>query len=247
MSPEIVENHVRFEQRWASELQECTAELAGQEAFQRAYSRIVTFQAWRSELLQDIMKAEALQFALEGQNDLLVSYLLARSGQWRSSLQSLRAAIESYLNSLYFMDHPVELQLWNTGGFKTHFTDLLKYQADHPGNVGVSNDKSGLDIIKSEYAVLSRAVHGSAVSFRMSASDGPRFFDSTSSNLGMWESRNKAVCRGLSLLMLSLFRGHLGAARKRNLRKALTYSLKESDKAWVKESFSVTLPFVVET
>lgn len=189
------------------------------------------------------MSPEALQFALEGQNDLLVSYLLARGGQWRSALQAQRAAIENYVNSLYFMDHPVELQLWGSGTFKTNFSDLLKYLSDHPANDGVPDAKSGLVAIKSEYATLSRAVHGSAVSFRMSADGGPRFFDASLASLGMWETRDKAVCRGLNLLMLSMFRTHLTAARKRNLRKAITYSLKASDKGWVKELFSVTLPF----
>ena len=245
MSPEILENYAKFELRWSRELEECTALLSGKDAFKRSYSRLVSFQAWRSELFQDIMSAESLQFALEGQNDLLVSYLLARGGQWRSALQSLRAALENYMNCFYFMDHPVEMQLWNNGSFRTQFSELVRYMIDHPLNIGLSETKFGVDIIKSEYATLSKAVHGSAVSFRMSSNEGPRFFDGASASLGMWETRNKLVCRGLNLLMLSLFRENLAATRKRNLRRAITYSLKPSDKDWLKETFSITIPFPV--
>lgn len=247
MIPEILENHSRFESRWTSEMQECMAALAGHDAFKKAYSRLVSFQAWRSELFQEILSTEALQFVLEGQNDLLVSYLLARGGQWRSALQSLRAALENYMNSFYFMDHPVEMQLWNIGNLRTQFSDLVKYMIDHPANIDMPSNKFGIDIIKSEYATLSKAVHGSAVSFRMSSNGGPRFFDESSSSLGMWETRSKAVCRGLNLLMLSLFKEHLSASRKRNLRKAVTYSLKPSDKSWVKKDFLITLPFQITT
>nr|WP_315384225.1 hypothetical protein [uncultured Sphingomonas sp.] len=243
MTPEILANFARFETRWAAELKDCAAALADEDAFKRAYSRIVSLQAWRSELLQDSIRSEALQFTIEGQNDLLVSYLLARGGQWRSALQSQRAAIENYLNSLYFMDHPVEMQLWEAGSFKTTFTELAKYFADHPANAGPPGAKNGLEILKAEYSTLSRAVHGSAVSFRMSSAGGPHFFDSSAANLGMWESRSKAVCRGLNLLLLSLFRAQLTATRKRNLRKAITYSLKPTDKGWVKTCYGITLPF----
>lgn len=245
MNPEVLENHARFELRWTSEMAECTVALGGQDAFKRVYSRLVSFQAWRSELLQDVMSAEALQFAVEGQNDLLVSYLLARGGQWRSALQSLRAALENYMNSFYFMDHPVEMQLWNVGTFRTQFSQLVKYMIEHPNNTGMTEVKYGIDILKSEYATLSKAVHGSAIAFRMSSDEGPHFFDGALASLGMWETRTKLVCRGLNLLMISLFRENLTAARKRNLRKAITYSLKPSDKAWVKQTFSVTLPFAV--
>jgi hypothetical protein len=243
LNPEILANHARFEAKWINELQECTAALAGDEAFKKAYSRLVSFQAWRSELLQEVISDGSLQFSLEGQNDLLVSYLLARGGQWRSALQSLRAALENYTNSFYFMDHPVELKLWEIGSFRTQFSDVVKYMTDHPSNIGIPTAKTGIDIIKSEYATLSKAVHGSAVSFRMSSNGGPRFFDEARSNLGMWETRSKLVSRGLNLLMCSLFREHLSASRKRNLRKAITYSLKASDKSWIKETLSITLPY----
>lgn len=243
MSPEILVNHARFEERWRNELQECTAAFSQDEAFKKAYSRLVSFQAWRIELFQEVMCEGSLQFSLEGQNDLLVSYLLARGGQWRSALQALRAALENYTNSFYFMDHPVELKLWEIGNFRTQFSDIIKYMIAHPSNIGISTSQNGIDIIKSEYATLSKAVHGSAVSFRMSSDEGPRFFDATPSNLGMWETRSKLVSRGLNLLMCSLFREHMLASRKRNLRKAITYSLKSSDKAWIKETFSITLPF----
>nr|WP_319485690.1 hypothetical protein [uncultured Cohaesibacter sp.] len=243
MTPEVRENQTRFEQKWRDELISCIDSLSGNEVYMRSYSRLVSFQAWKVELFQDLLSKSVLQFALEGQNDLLVSYLLARGGQWRSALQSLRAAIENYLNCLYFMDHPVELKLWELGQRRNQFSELIDYFGKHPKHTGLAQSKFGLDIIKKEYATLSKAVHASAVSFRMSVDDEPRFFGNKVEDLQKWETRSKSVCRGLNLLILSLFRENLIATRKKNLREAISYSLKPSDKDWIKETFSVTLRF----
>ncbi len=211
--------------------------------FKGAFRRLVAMQAWRSELLDDRLTPGSLQFALEGQNDLLVAYLLARSGQWRTALQSQRAAIENYLNCLFFMDHPIELQLWEKNSFKTQFSELHAYFVKHPSNAGREQRTCGLDVLKSEYAVLSKAVHGSAKVFRMSSEDGPNFFSNDPASLGKWDHRNRLVIRGLSLLMLSVFREDLVATRKRNLRKSLSLALRKGDKGWIKNEFNVTIPF----
>lgn len=241
MNAEVENNHSRFEERWVAEMNASLDGLRGNEAYIRSYARLVSFQAWRSEILQEHISVSALQFAMEGQNDLLASYLLARVGQWRSSLQSLRAALENYANCLYFMDHPVEVKLWERGKFRNQFSDLMDYFSKHPRNLGLSQEKYGLDIIRSEYATLSKAVHASAVHFRMSSNDGPRLFKNDIVELNKWETRNVKVCRGLNLLLLSLFREHLVAARKRNLRTAIGHSFGEADVQWIKETYSVTI------
>lgn len=200
-------------------------------------------QAWRSDLLEDKMDLGSLQFALEGQNDLLIAYILARSGQWRSALQSQRAAIENYMNCLYFMDHPVELELWGDQKYKTSFTDLVSYFAKHPKNNGREHRMFGLDVIKSEYSTLSKAVHGSAKVFRMASSEGPNFFANDKALLSKWDHRNRQVIRGLNLLLISMFSDELGSTKKRNLRKSIALALRKGDKDWLKKEFAVTIPF----
>lgn len=243
MSAELDANYEAFESRWKTDLAATEAGLETNPVFKNAFRRLVAMQAWRSELLDGKLCSGSLQFALEGQNDLLVAYLLARSGQWRSALQSQRAAIENYLNGLFFMDHPIELELWDSNRYKTHFSDMSVYFAKHPKNHGRKPRFFGLDIIKSEYTTLSKAVHGSAQAFRMSSEHGPSFFSNDVVLLKKWDHRNRQVVRGLCLLMLSIFRDDLIATRKRNLRKSLSLALRGGDKGWIKNEFNVTIPF----
>lgn len=243
MNAELDANFAAFEVRWKDQWATAEAAMSGEPSFARAFRRLVAMQAWRSELLEERLSSGSLQFALEGQNDLLVAYLFARCGQWRSALQSQRAAIENYLNCLYFMDHPVELQLWSNGQFKSQFSELFTYFRKHPKNNTRDMRFSGLDIIKTEYAILSKAVHGSAEAFRMSSEAGPNFFSNDSTLLMKWEHRNRQVIRGLCLLMLSLFRDDLVATRKRNLRDSISLAFRSGDKSWIKREFNVTVPF----
>jgi hypothetical protein len=234
---------VRFEERWLREWSETEKRLSKNPNFEDAFTRLLSLQAWRSEVFEDKLQEGEMQFALEGQNDLLVSYILARSGQWRTALQSLRAAIENYLNCLYFKDHPVEFELWTQGNYRTQFSELVSYFSSHPRTAHLADKEFGIDIIKSEYATLSKAVHGSAQAFRMTQTTGPKLFSADSAALGKWNTRNRHVIRGINLLLLSLFSEELHASRKRNLRKAMSHALKATDRDWIKKTHSVTIPF----
>src|SRR5262249_46734910 len=80
-----------------------------------SYRRIVTLNAWRTELLEKTISPESLAFFLESQNDALTSHVFSRFGSWRSALKSLRSCIENVLFCLFYKDHPIELQLWHKG------------------------------------------------------------------------------------------------------------------------------------
>lgn len=243
MDPEVDSNFNSFENRWRQEWSEAEEGLRSKDNFAKAYSKLVSMQAWRSELLEEALSDEALGFVSEGQNDLLVSYILARSGQWRSALQSLRAAIEAYQAALYFMDHPVELELWKSGKFRTINSEIYQYLCSHPKICSLNKENCGLDLLKSEYATLSKAVHGSAKIFRMTDGKGAKFFSINNESLGRWSTRQKSVVRGLNILLISLFKDSISGAKKRNLRKSIALSLASSDKGWIKDLHGVTIPF----
>lgn len=243
MTAELDANHATFEQRWKAQRKLTEDELEGHAIFGRAFRRLVAMQAWRSELLDTKVSAASLKFAIEGQNDLLAAFLLARGGQWRSALQCQRAALENYLNFLFFKDHPVELELWANGRYQTQFSELHSYFLKHPLVSSRQPKCCGLDTIKTEYAILSKAVHGSAAAFRMSSDEGPEFFVNDQALLGKWDHRNRQVVRGLCLLMIALFKDELVATRKRNLRKSLALALRPGDKGWIKSEFQITIPF----
>lgn len=237
-------NYSEFEARWNKEWNLTSSALASKPEYLGAYKLLVSLQAWRSELLEEKLGQKAGQFCLEGQNDLLVSYILARSGQWRSSLQSQRSAIENYLNGLFFMDHRVELELWEKGSYKTQFSELIKYFSSHPKHTDHDGKHYGIDIIKSEYATLSKAVHGSATAFRMTSDDGPVFFSDNVASLRKWKTRLALVVRGLNLLLISLFREELIGSGKSNLRSSIAYALNSKDQTWLKSELKISIKLV---
>lgn len=245
MKAELDANFLSFENRWKDQWNAAEANFSPDDQFRKAYYRLVSMQAWRSEMLEGSVPEEAGQFFLEGQNDLLVAYIAARVGQWRAALQAQRASIESYLNGLYFKDHPVELLLWSQKKFKTHFTENLKYFESHPSLNNLHKRFTGLKIIKDEYATLSLAVHGSAKAFRMTRDNGPKYFSVDEISKNQWITRNRMLIRGLNLLLLGLYKDEMVGTRKRNLRKSISLSLQAKDKSWVKEVHGVTIPFDV--
>jgi hypothetical protein len=206
------------------------------------YRRLVSLQAWRSELLEPTITDDALGFFLEAQNDGLVSLVLTQLGSCRAALQSLRSCMENVLFTLYYMDHPVEFALWNLGRHRLAFNQLEAYFTGHPSLDGIPQDIHGLRALSDEYSVLSRAVHGTAVSFRMSASDtGTQLWCDDVPRLGMYETRQKRTISTLNQLLLCVFREQLQGAVRVNLRKAISLAIPASRHSAIKASTGVSL------
>lgn len=191
--------------------------------YKDSYRRLVSLQAWRSELIEQIVAPAAEAFFKEAQNDALMSHALARQGAWRVALMCLRSCIENTLYGVFYMDHPIELSQWHTGAHRLGFTEAVGYLAKHPNFVSISEQDSGLDLIKSEYAMLSKAVHGSAQSFRVTKTGDIEGLNIDSIiELNQWASRERHTLVGLNTALLNVFREHLAGAANTSLRKALS-------------------------
>src|SRR5437870_9984913 len=98
LEAEVEANFQKFRTSNKAALLATTAALESQaNKFFKSYRRIVSLQAWRSELLETAISSGSLSFFLEAQNDALTSHALAGCGSWRSSLQALRSCIENVL------------------------------------------------------------------------------------------------------------------------------------------------------
>jgi hypothetical protein len=210
--------------------------------FKESYRRLVSLQAWRGELIEKLVPAGADAFFKEAQNDALMSHSLARQGAWRVALMCLRSCIENTLYGLYYKDHPVELIQWQVGGFKLGVSETLTYLSKHPAFVEVSEQESGIDTIRSEYATLSKAVHGSAHAFRVTK-DGVILGLNVVSlpELGKWAAREKLTLIGLNNVLLVMFGGSLQGAAHSNLRKAISLSIPQQKHDRIKEKLGVRL------
>ncbi|MBZ4401943.1 hypothetical protein [Myxococcus sp. AS-1-15] len=244
LKKEIEGNFTDFSKRSRSRLSNVTASLDGEvDKYLESYARLVSLQAWRSELLERLVSEEALGFFFEAQNDAIVSHVLARQGCWRSSLKSLRSCIENVMQCLYYKDHPVELELWQVGDHRLGRAALQQYLEGHPRIREIKPDKlTGLGVIAKEYGTLSRAVHASAKGFRMTAdADAVQLCSDDRTSLGKWLAREKSVLMGINLLLTVVYREELGAGRVPNLRQAVGLAIPQSYYSELKSVCGVSL------
>ncbi len=210
--------------------------------YKDSYRRSVSIRAWRSELIDKLMTEDAGAFFKEAHNDVLMSHVLARQGAWRVALMSLRSCIENILFGLYYHQHPVELELWELGKNKLGCAESLTYLSNHPTFLNIDDEISGIAMIKREYSTLSKAVHGSAKSFRMTKSGLVKGLNIPSEHeFGAWLSREKNTLIGINEILLTFFHKELQGASRQNLRKAISLAIPDSKHVKIKQELNVSL------
>ncbi len=210
--------------------------------FNNSYRRIVSLQAWQSEVVEKYITSNAAEFFREAQNDALMSHLLSRQGAWRVSLMSLRACIENILYGLYYCDHAVELEQWESGDHRLGFSEVTSYLSRHPKFKEYSGSLTGIEGLKNEYATLSKAVHGSSRLFRMTKGGNIEGLNVYSeADFGAWLCREKNVISCLNRILVVFFKDHLQGAACINLKKALSLAIPRSKHQEITDSFGVRL------
>lgn len=236
-------NFTAFTPKWETELKTVSSALGlHQRQFLVSYRRIVSLQAWRTTLLDVRLSSDSVAFFLEAQNDALTSHVFARLGSWRTALKALRGCIENVLACLYYMDHPVELRLWQNHKHRLGFGEYTSYFKGHPALEKLPEKVTGLAELTKELATLSSAVHASASSFRMTADGGiPRFWSDDLAQLGAWHTRESRSLLAVNLLLLTIFRQELEGGRLSNLRKAISFAVPYARHGEIKQHLGVTL------
>lgn len=244
LEDEIDSNQAKFFERWTTAASGNWKVLsaAGARNYRESYRRIASLNAIRTALVDPSSSKESAAFFLEAQNDALVSHVNAGIGAWRSSLQSLRGCLENALSYLYYKDHPVELALWAKGAFRLGFSELERYLSSHPATQGKTSTQRALDLISSEYSVLSKAVHSSAESFRMTAgADTTLLWSTEIPRLNMWSTRERRVLEGVVIQLIGHFANELEGARNIVLRETLSFAVPASKRAQLKSDFNITI------
>ena len=240
---EIDANFEKFFANWTGKAAENWTALHQSDKYKESYRRLSALQALKAELVVPAVSPGSAAFFLEAHNDALSSHVNASMGAWRSALQNLRSTLENSLAAFYFMDHPVELKLWERGKYRPAFSELYNYAKDHPILEEVSPQISGLDLFKSEYGTLSKAVHGSATNFRMTDDASEiLLWNVEPARVGAWADREKHVVLAVCLLTVSLFRSELTGTKKPGLRSVLSLAIPNSKRQAIKEALKVTIP-----
>lgn len=243
LNNEVDHNYHEFTKKWLSDLEATQNKLSkSDKIFKESYRRLTTFQAWRAAIFEPIIDDDSAAFFVEAHNDALVSHVMARSGAFRVALQSLRSSIENSLLSVYYMDHPVELEQWNEGVFKIGFRELIKYFNNHPRLAKLHEKVCSLNELNSEYEILSKAVHGSAKNFRMTPGGRVSLWSSDKVTLNKWQTRERSTVMAINSLLICIFRDDLQGTANGNLRKSLgfLYSSKKRDE--IKTAIQVNIP-----
>lgn len=243
LDPAEVENsRASFEARLKVEVPSAFLALTAKDGlYKKAYASVVSIESWRAYVFEGKIDGSALAFFVEAQNDLLTSYCLARTGCWRSSLMSLRSALENVLLCVYFKDHLVELSKWPAVRPKG-FQELMDYfEKFFPFSGAASVNPYGA--LSAEYGELSRAVHGSSTSFRMTKDmTVPAIWSSEPASCGMWSTRFQKTLRALNLLLIHAQPNEIQGAKNRPLREAI--AMLGLPRASVHSSWNVNLPVV---
>lgn len=242
---ELAANFDSFTAAWKSELPNSISALDSfRNDFLKSYSRIASLNAWRGNVLEHRISGQSLEFFAEALNDALVSHVFARLGSWRSALMALRSCIENTCYCLYYADHPIEQRLWDSGRHRPAFSEIHTYLENHPDITGLGNTPiNGLSSVKEEYGVLSRAVHASARTFRMSpGAHQIALWKADAISLGQWRTREQRTLCSLNLLLASMFRDLLSGTQLPGLRKALAIVIPLSMHGRVKRDLKIALP-----
>jgi len=244
MEKELANNFRAFSKQWPVDMLRVFDALGSEEKqFEASYTRLCCVQALREMLVDEDSVGSALSFLTEAQNDLLMSHCLARVGSFRSSLKSLRASVENFYFFAYYKDHPVELSRWFSGDHRISFSDLHNYFEAHPEFKDVSIAMEALVAVKKEYAVLSKAVHGSNVAFQMTAqSETINLWDASSPSVGKWITRERAVVVSMISLLATLYRSKLQGASHLGVRHVMMLALPSVARTKVKAQLSINFP-----
>ena len=240
---EIDANHAVFFKRWTAEAEKNWKSLSQGDVYKHSYRRICSLQAVKTHLILPHYSPGSSAFFFEAHNDALVSHVSASIGAWRSALKALRSCQENILAAIYFNEHPIELELWESGKFRIGFAELLRYMERHPRLAGFGPQISGVVTLASEFETLSKAVHASAANFRMTDSvSSVLLWSSDARKRAMWATRERKVIEGVSLLLVCLHSAMLQGTALTPLRSVLSFSITPSNRKRLKQVTKVHIP-----
>lgn len=236
---EVDENFKQFQERWWDSTQLAKTDGAENEKFVKAFRLLAALNGVRVNLTSN---AGDKEFLLEAQNDALASLVLCQMGLYRASLQSLRSFIESYYNSQFFRDHPVELEKWRNGSYRTGFSELTKYFTSHPSIDKYRSVISAVETLSEEYATLSKAVHGSVQSMWMSSQGQVSLAGYDPAKVGSWNTRFLKTIRASLVISVALYKGQLSGTKQLPLKSTIGLVLTAAQRTKLKDEMAVSLP-----
>ncbi|NGO56245.1 hypothetical protein, partial [Allomesorhizobium camelthorni] len=241
---EIAANSMRFYEDWLADLVDNAKHLSKDKLHVESFARLSALNGVIS-VVSASFDPESRKFLLEAQNDAVLSHVGATFGSWRLSLQSLRSFAENSLCALYYVSHPIELKLWERGKYRIGFRDLAKFMSSHPDLEGYDCAVSSVNDLEKEYAELSKAVHGSAKTFRMTDSVSDiLLWDRANGKFGKWTTRQRNTISCVVVILLALFDKSFQGAQHLEIRRSLNFVLSATKAKLVSDQIKINIPKV---
>ena len=243
ISEAIAANHVAFVGSFSKAIEENINTLSGKDALVESYARIAAINGIKVDIVDQYFPSDAAQFFFEAHNDVILSHVNASFGCWRPALQALRSFMENAFSSIYYAEHPVELQKWKAGKFYIQPKHLRSYVSEHPKIIELANAIDLKSLLDKEYDTLSQAVHASNDLFRMTSADGKTSITKPNpADLGKWAARERATVSLCVTVMACVMRDHLEGAKLSNLRGALGIAVGSICRAALKTHCAISIP-----
>ena len=240
---EVKVNYENYLASFSAAITKNIASSKGDAKLVESYARVAVVNAIKIDLVDKYFPKDAAHFFFEAHNDALLSHVNASFGSWRPALQALRSYMENTMAAIYYKDHPVELEKWQSGEFTIQPRDLREYISDHPKLKKVCSEIDLRSLLNTEYATLSKAVHGSSSLFRMTSSDGKTNIAApNAAELGKWSTRERSTVNLCTVMMVGILSDQLDGAKLSGLRDILGVALSAKSRVALKTHLNINIP-----
>ena len=179
--------------------------------FYECYLRTLYFKNWK-EGLNSITEDNLNPLLDELHQDVNSSYYLSSIGLYRTSNMHLRSLIELSLQSIYFYQHPVELEKWKCGKFVIKHDKLTDYIKEHPRfyDIETKNRISLLvEQISSKWKFFSKHIHAESLQYFQTQKESEFNQEFSNAEFGKWKKHYLETVDKINTLFSLFFSNEL--------------------------------------
>lgn len=191
------------------------------------YTRTLVFKNWKA-CFHSIAIEQLDSIVDELFEDINSACYLAFLGQYRTAFMHMRSSIELALQTLYFLHHPIEYELWSRGKFVIKFNILSEYFLSHPYLSKHSNIKSLITEIFKSWKQYSKHIHAESPKFFQCEKDIRKTNAFSRGDFEVWKNQYIKNIYLINKLYLLFFKDEFNRFPKAG-RDILSSILKEGD------------------
>jgi len=190
------------------------------------YHSTLIFRNWKfglAEITGDLVN----DILTELHEDVNSSFYQTLLGLHRSAHMHLRSCIELSMQYIYFLEHPVEYTMWQSGDFVIKHDKITEYLKQHPRLKSSDFTKLLVNITK-QWKLLSKHIHGEAPIYFQSERESSQTNSFKIQDFGVWKSNFLKTTYYINKLLMFYFKADLVRIPKHN-KDILLEKLKEED------------------